>query len=276
MSGYYDSSYNTSGSLYWTPGVKLLIIANGVVFGLQILFDSLFQLGFTRYFALSPDKVIYSFWLWQLVTSAFLHDLLNPFHILFNLLTLYFFGFMVERHYGTRKFLGFYIACAIFASLVYTTVHFVTATRTLALGASGAIMGVLMLATCLNPNNTVYLQLLFPVRLRTMVWILIAINLYMAIVTPNNQIAATAHLGGLLFGYLYYRYSGWFYRYLQNLELHLEEKVQKEDYQQNKNLRAEVDRLLDKIAQEGLNALTPKEREFLQKASREYQRKIEL
>jgi membrane associated rhomboid family serine protease len=181
---------------------------------------------------------------------------------------------MIERHYGTRRFLHFYFLCAIFAGLVYTAFQYVVQTRTFSIGASGSIMGVLMLTACLYPNNTVYFELLFPMRLRTMIWILIALNVYIALITPVGGAAATAHLGGLLFGYLYYRFGGRVVEYLERMEDRWHEKYQQEQPKEQENLREEVDRLLDKIAHQGLHSLTTKEREFLQKASKEYQRDV--
>lgn len=304
MRSVYNYSGGQSSNPYWTPGVRFLILANIVVFGIQILFMLLPAQWVSpgillEYFALSPERVVQDFWVWQLVTSAFLHDDRTPFHILVNMLTLYFFGFMVERHYGKRKFLMFYFACAVFASLVYTVFHFIGQTRTLAVGASGAIMGVMMLTACLYPHNTVYLDFLFPMRLRTMIWIVIGINLYMALLAPPGEIAAVAHLGGLLFGYLYYRWGETVLRFWGQWENRWQEQPVKQQHKRHLELfsddepsekckvppqrpkksyvelRDEVDRLLEKISQKGIYSLTPQEREFLKKASKEYQRDIQ-
>ena len=266
------SSYNVTGNSSLTPAVKWLMIANGIGFGLQIVFY-LLNWRLEPYLALSPVRVINSLWLWQLLTCAFLHSLQDIFHILFNMLALYFFGCMVERHYGTRKFLAFYLTCAVFASLVYTACQLITATYMLALGASGAIMGVLMVAACHYPNDIVY-YLLFPIRLRTLAWIFIGINLYMAIMAPDNQVGATAHLGGLLFGYLYYRYGDRAHRYIDRIGERAVAQYERHDYKRTMQLREEVDRLLDKISREGLNSLSQQERQFLHKASKEYQKDI--
>lgn len=281
MRGYYDSQqYGFSKNPYWTPGVKFLILTNIAVFALQILFllmPSSWGLGnfLANYFALWPNKVVEHFYIWQLLTSAFLHDITTIWHLIFNLLTLYFLGFMVERHYGTRQFLSFYFTCALFAALIYTSVHFVIQTRTsYALGASGAIMGVLMLAACLYPHNIVFFEFFFPIKLRTIVWIVIAINVYMALPIHSNvsDVAVSAHLGGLLFGYLYYRFGMRLRQYYEKLGNHLVEEYHRERQKKHEDLREEVDKLLDKIHREGLNALTSKEREFLRRASKEYQR----
>lgn len=264
---------------YWTPGVRVLILANLAVFGLQVFLLLLpQQWGTDRflrdYFALWPNKVIEHFYLWQLITCSFLHDTETIFHLMFNLLALYFLGHMVERHYGTRKFIVFYLACAVFASLCYTVVHFILQTRVnYCLGSSGAVLGVLALAACLYPHNIIYFQFLFPVRMRTIVWIIVGINVYMALpIHAAPGVAVSAHLGGILFGYLYYRFYPRLLEYLAKFEHHLETQYRKEQYQKYGNLREEVDRILDKISQHGIGSLSARERELLQKASREYQK----
>lgn len=273
---FYNAYYSNP---YWTPAVRLLFMTNLAVFAVQFLAmmsSEHLARSIEYYFALSPQAVIENFWVWQLVTSAFLHDLgdVIPWHLLFNLLILYFFGFMVERHYGTRRFIAFYLLCAIFAALVYTIFHFIRDTRTLCLGASGALMGVMVIAACLNPRQIVYFQLLFPIQMRTLIGILIGLDILIIVRAPNGGIAASAHLGGALFGYLYFRYSSRVYKYFEKMEAKWIAEFERKQKQQHKNIRAEVDRLLDKISEKGITALTPKEKEFLQQASKKYQRDI--
>ena len=282
-------SYGYLKASNWTPGVKFIIIANTAVFGLQILILLLDKWvlknpiypAFQEYFALHPHKVINNFHLWQLISSAFLHSLLRPFHIVFNLITVYFFGYMMEKQYGTRRFLYFYFFCAVFAGLCYTFVDFIQSNHIAMVGASGAIMGVLVVVACLAPKSTVYFNFIFPMSLKTLVWILLGINLYMAIIVPDNDIAVSAHLGGMLFGYIYYRYSGKLFQYLEKIEYQAKIENQRRDSRKAKKkmktyeeIREEVDRLLDKIHKHGLHSLSGKEREFLQQASKEYQRNL--
>ena len=280
MRNYYGSGYYTapSAQYYLTPGVKLIIIANLVVFGLQVLCEllpaSLVSRNFMmEYFALSPQKVVNDLWIWQLITSVFLHDIYGsalPWHLIFNMLTLFFFGHMVEQIYGTRRFLIFYLLTGIFASLVYTTLHFIWGTATFAIGASGAIMAILMVSAILNPDVQVYLYFLFPVRLRTLIIIIMGFDLFMLLGKDSGGVAASAHLGGALFGYLYYRYSNRIYKYLDRVERQLVVEHQKERRKQYHDTREEVDRLLDKISERGLSSLSNKEKAFLQNASKQY------
>ena len=284
MRNYYGSGYYGPPSThhYLTPGVKLIIIANFVVFGLQVLCEllpaSLVSRNFMReYFALSPWKVVNNLWIWQLITSVFLHDIYAgalPWHLIFNMLTLFFFGHMIEQIYGTRRFLVLYLLAGVFASLVYTSLHFIWGTATFAIGASGAIMAILILSAIFHPDVPVYLYFLFPVRLRTLIFILMGFDLFMLVGKNSGGVAASAHLGGALFGYLYYRYSDHVYKYLDRIERQIAEEHHKERRQQHHDMREEVDRLLDKISEHGLSSLTSKERSFLQNASKQYRKEL--
>ncbi len=279
---FYSNEYQQRSSRYFSTVIKSLMIVNIAVYLVQAFFSlvspSLYR-SIMQYFGLWPNQVIEHFWLWQLITCAFLHDVRNVFHLLFNLLTLYFFGNLVEQHYGPKRFLFFYLCCAAFASGVFTLFHYFLGPIAYAIGASGAIMGVLVISACLAPEAMVYLYFLFPIRLKTLIWILIALDLYM-VLQPYGGVAAAGHLGGALFGYLYYR-SGRLYdlasarvsNYLRNVKVKLYQEYEAEQAKKYSKIRGEVDRLLEKIHTQGLQSLTPQEREFLQKASEEYRSK---
>lgn len=270
----YYNNYHSYGNIYWTKGVKTLVIANAVVFGIQVL-SRVFTGGsdiIISIFGLSPEKVVHNFWLWQLITAAFLHNPDSLFHLLFNLLALFFFGHIVENHYNRSRFYSFYFLCAIFSSLIYTILHFIIGSTTIMIGASGAIMGILALCACISPNAIVYLYFVFPIRLRTLIWILIAIDAYM-LIHPYGGVAASAHLGGVLFGYIYYHFSDKLYNYLEKIEVQAEQQYEEKLYKRDKNLREEVDRILEKIHNEGIHKLSAKEKKFLQNASKEYKKR---
>lgn len=279
MRSYYNN-YNSGGyggNPYLTPAVRWLIFANIGVFSVQIIFISLLSGWFPRdfitsYFALIPTRVIEDFWIWQLVTSCFLHDPYSLFHIFFNLLTLYFFGHLPERTYGTQKFYICYFFSAVFSSLVFCVVHYTQGTQSAALGASGAIMGILMVAARLAPDNIVYFSLIFPIRMRTMIWFLIAIDLYTALMSPNGGVAAVSHLGGLAAGHIFFTYSDRIFLFFERLDQQITIQHNREQRKKIRVSREEVDRLLDKISKNGINSLSQDEKEFLKKASKEYQK----
>src|SRR3990172_6324667 len=95
-----------------TQAVKWLLIANGVVFMLQLLSDN----HMIYYFGLVPQLIIHKGFLWQFGTYMFLHG--GMFHILFNMFALWMFGSEIERYWGTREFLKYYFLCGIGAGLL--------------------------------------------------------------------------------------------------------------------------------------------------------------
>jgi membrane associated rhomboid family serine protease len=175
---YYRSSGGPSIGLGGriTPGIKYLIIINVSVFALQVLAGYWSQPGqIEAIFGLSPESVVGSLWLWQLVTYMFLHSTSWISHLLLNMLMLWMFGTDLERLWGTRPFLKYYFVCGIGAGIL-TCFSFY---HSLTIGASGGVFGV-MLAYGLT----------YPIEL-------------LALRGLRDGVAHFAHLGGMLFGYLY-------------------------------------------------------------------------
>jgi membrane associated rhomboid family serine protease len=185
-----------------TPAIKTLIWINVGMFLVPLLLPQI-----TWYLALVPAAVIERLFIWQPVTYMFLHA--GVFHILFNMLMLWMFGTDLERAWGTRFFVRYYFvtgigaaAVTIMAALVpsgVSDVLYLTPT----VGASGAIYGLLVAYGLSFPNRPIYLYLLFPIPARVFVLIMGAIALLSSISGGHGNIAYSAHLGGLVVGYLY-------------------------------------------------------------------------
>ena len=200
--------YRTSASQLFPsfpPGVKGLIVANCVIYILQLLFVDFTLAGkpILLWLNLMPIDVLRRAEIWQLVTYMFLHASIP--HILFNMLTLWMFGAAVEQTWGTRRFLQFYFICGIgagvcvvVASLIYGDVHQPT------IGASGAILGVLLAFGMLFPETEILLMFLFPVKAKFAVMIFGAIA-FLGELQGGGVVSNVAHLGGMLVGYLYIR-----------------------------------------------------------------------
>jgi membrane associated rhomboid family serine protease len=156
---------------------------------------------------LIPEQVIEEFWVWQPATYMFLHAR-SPTHILFNMLALWMFGVELERMWKTRFFVKYYFVTGIGAGLVFLLVALLpfAATRAtfddVVVGASGAIFGLLLAYALYFPNRPILMFLLFPVPAKYFVMILGAINFLIAI-EGTSGVAAVAHLGGIVVGYLY-------------------------------------------------------------------------
>ena len=203
-----------------TPAVKILIITNVVLFALNVIVGE----AMTISLGLTPQAVFEQFALWQPVTYMFLHSTGGFGHILFNMLALWMIGTDLERTWGTRFFVKYYLVTGIGAgaSSLLLSIFSETIYYTPMVGASGAIYGLLLAFAMYFPNRILVL-FIFPVPARIAVTILGAIAFLSSFGGPGGGIAHTAHLGGLVVGYLYLkglrlRLSPWAevkYRYLK-------------------------------------------------------------
>jgi membrane associated rhomboid family serine protease len=192
-----EISYGFGGPL--TPGVKAIIVANGVVFLLQALIPPL-----TSWFSLSPPLVLpLKFQLLRVFTYMFLHGGLA--HLLFNMLFLFMFGCTIERTWGTRLFYRYYFLCglggALFAFIPYGPFYEIPI-----VGASGAIYGILLAYGLLFPTNQIWILATFPVEARYFVTVL-GFAAFAGSLMGQDGVAHVVHLGGLATGYAALRWS---------------------------------------------------------------------
>ena len=189
-------------SSYFPPGVKWLLIINTGVFLLWYLGGASLQSQMLL-LALTPDFVVYRFpwFVWQLFTYMFLHGGIG--HLLFNMLTLWMFGTMLEQTWGTRHFLKYYFLCGVGAGICDTLVNVMLGHRTTTIGASGAIYGLLLAFGVLFPDVKVLMNFLFPIKAKYLVMIYGAVALISALGSGNSGVSNIAHLGGMLFGWVY-------------------------------------------------------------------------
>jgi membrane associated rhomboid family serine protease len=202
-----------------TPAIKALIIANVAMFVLAFVVPAI-----TLRLGLRPQDVFTGFAVWQPVTYMFLHG--GIFHILFNMLALWMFGTELERMWGSRYFTRYYFACGLGAAattMVLSLFPFTFADRlyySLTIGASGAVYGILLAYGLYFPNRPIFLYFIFPIPAKYFVMIVGAISLFSSM-GGGGGVAHTAHLGGLVAGYLFLK-GGTFhpvseikYRYLK-------------------------------------------------------------
>src|SRR5271166_4028694 len=198
----------------FTRAVKQLLIANGVIF-LVLAVLSAFAPALAEaaqvLFQLRAIDVVHG-WVWQLMTYAFLHAGLM--HILFNMLALWMFGAQLEMDWGYNLFMQFYFFCAIGAALVTVAVSFTrllgVTPYTATVGASGGIYGLLLAFGMLHGESQVMLfPLPFLIKAKYFVMGIIALALYGALSSARGggqSIAYMAHLGGVLFGYIWLKF----------------------------------------------------------------------
>ena len=178
-----------------TPAIRNLLIINIIVFlGTELIGDSMYQ-----WFALFPIGSVYFRW-WQFVTHMFMHGSFA--HIFFNMWSLIVFGPLLERLWGSKKFLIFYFVCGLGAALCHELVQMTQPLSNIpTVGASGAIYGLLLGFGMLYPNYV--LTLVFPpvsLKAKWFVVIFAAIELVTGILGTRDGVAHFAHLGGMLFG----------------------------------------------------------------------------
>lgn len=186
-----------------TPAVRSLLIANVAVFLLQNLLGDTF----TDWMVLWPLGSG-GFMPWQLLTAGFAHANLG--HIFFNMFALWMFGSSLEMVWGQRRFLTYYFVCLLGANvlqLLVSTWLLSQGELSTALGASGAVFGLLLAYGMIFPNNR---MIVFPIpmeiRARNLVIVYGALELLLAYTGWQPGVAHFVHLGGMLFGWLLIRY----------------------------------------------------------------------
>ncbi len=185
--------------------VKWLIAINVAVFVLQSILiavsPALGKLS-DQVFALSPGAVLHG-WLWQLVTYAFMHA--DTGHVLFNMFTLWVFGAGVEDALRRKRFVAFYLMCAVFGAVITVLVSGNAAFARSSLGASGAVMGVAMAFGLLYGNTEIYM-IPFPVPFKAKYLVALYMGMdILGLLRSEGGIAYFIHLGGALFGFFYIR-----------------------------------------------------------------------
>lgn len=198
----YRASYGRPNFL--PPVVKWLLISNVAVFLLGMLSfgdgsRTLYSY-FIQYGALWPLGSEY-FQPWQYLTTMFLHG--GFMHLAINMFILWMFGLQVEQTLGSRRFLIFYLLSGLGASLLHSVVTMSDAVQAPAVGASGAIMGVMVAFGMLFPNMMVLVMFFLPMKAKYAVLLFIAIDLFAGMQnSPSDNVAHFAHLGGALTGFL--------------------------------------------------------------------------
>jgi membrane associated rhomboid family serine protease len=188
-----------------TPVVKLLIWMNVVMFVLSWLVPVI-----VPYLGLQPAAFFSRLFVWQPVTYMFLHA--GIFHILFNMLALWMFGVELERRWGQSFFLKYYLVTGIGAAATTLVIALtpgqlgMTIRHSVTVGASGAIYGLLLAYALYFPNRPIYLWALFPIPAKYFVTIMGAIAFLASVGGEQGGVANSAHLGGLVVGYVYLRF----------------------------------------------------------------------
>ena len=190
-----------------TPAVRALVVLNVAGFLATVLMPSL-----TVWLGLIPALVVERWWIWQPLTYMFLHG--GVFHLLFNMLALWMFGLELERLWGTRFFVRYYLVTGVGAAattVLLSLLPFAFAGdiySAVTVGASGAIYGLLLAYGLTYPNRPIYMYFVFPIPAKIFVLIIGAISFFSSVTGTGGGVAHATHLGGIVVGYVYLMWTG--------------------------------------------------------------------
>jgi membrane associated rhomboid family serine protease len=180
-----------------TPWVKRLLIANAAVF----LVSLVVPLGFlVRWFGFTPAEILFR--PWGIFTYMFVHG--GFWHVLFNMLVVFFFGPPLEQRLGGTEFLKLYLLSGLGGALL----GFVFAFSTPVIGASGAAFGLMLAFAWYWPNAPIYIWGIFPVKAKFLVGAMVVFTFLATMGDAQTTTAHFAHLGGLIAAGLYLRFGG--------------------------------------------------------------------
>jgi membrane associated rhomboid family serine protease len=209
---------------------------------------------------------------WRLFTFTYLHSLTSVWHILFNMLGLYFLGMPLERQWGSKRFFFFYTAGGFIAVLVYlvlTTVGWLDSSGIL-VGASGGVLATLGACAVLFPQFRI-IFVFFPVPIRLAALLLVILYALNVGNVGCNAGGDACHLAGLVFG-VFWAYRG---HALTAPWRRWGEKVKRGAYEaklrERHAMEQDIDRILKKVNEQGINSLSRREKQKLAEATRRQQ-----
>lgn len=228
---------------------------------------------------LSVDTAIFKGQIWRFISFQFLHADFG--HLLSNCIGIFFFGPHIERWMSSRPFLVFYLLSGLAGALFYTLLYFIPGVfeiygaDTRMVGASAGVFGILALFYFVAPDARVLLFFVLPMKMRTLGIAFLAYETIKVVFVMDNAGGSAGHLGGIIFGVLFFKIPGVRAFVIKLSQIGTDSKrppkiraarVVREEDRSPIELSKEVDRILDKISSEGIQSLTPKERESLDKA----------
>lgn len=275
----YEGGSRRSGTSSATIVVKLIVVT-AAVYLLQILtLDSANGSVVQKWLQLTAEDVFFKGQIWRLLTYAFCHSQRDLLHLVFNMMVLYSIGGVLRQLTGDREFLWFYLVAAVFAGICSLAVYSVLRIPAAIIGASGATMAVFCTVAMHYPRQKVYVMGVIPVEFRWLLAIFVAFDSWPILTgqVATSGVANSAHLGGLLFGYLYFRWSmrltRWWDLFAGRMANRRRAKGKLKLFAPaapaEANLESQVDTILAKISREGEGSLTARERNILTQASRQ-------
>lgn len=265
----------------------------GKIFGFSFISDFVYN-----QFSIPPLFADFILRPWTLITYAFAHSLTSIFHILFNMLVLYWFGKLIVEYLGNQKLINLYVLGALAGGLsylfVYNFVPFYVENSNFhgMVGASAAVYAITVAAATLVPNYTFFLLFFGPVKIKYIAAFYIVISFLGSV--GGNAGGNIAHLGGALIGFLYIKqlqagtdWGKWigstmrfflsFFVRQPKMKVSGQKKTKHaatshssgtQSTANNIADQAEIDKILDKISQSGYESLSKEEKQKLFNASK--------
>ena len=298
--GYADRDYHRAGPqkppsrFAGIPVVKWLLVSNIIIFLIDVIYrpempkgqvgEGYIPSGIGKAGVFSVETALMGGQVWRLISFQFLHS--NFMHLAMNMWALFVFGPFLERWWRSKAFLYYYLLCGIGGAALYSLLVFVPGILPDALvgqrllGASAGVFGVLVGVAVLAPQAKIHL--LFPpiaMKMRTFALIFLGLEVFLLLSNSSNAGGSAGHLGGALVGYLFMKVGP-----LRTMLLKLASskgvsvKIVKKPKAESKFRpkselsgaeSSQVDRILDKINNEGLQSLTDGERDLLRRAAGE-------
>lgn len=251
----------------------------------------------TRLGAFSVELGVWGLQIWRWLTYQFLHA--GFLHLLGNVIALIFFGPLMESYFGSRRFLAFYLLCGMSGALVFTLGTMIPgllgpwASEAFLVGASGGVFGILIGSAIVAPHTPVSL-LFLPITftIRTLAWVYLGIAVLSVLLGSQNAGGEAAHLGGALAGLIFVKQPwllgwigheslpggggggrrSWFGSKITSAPSRFRQWREDRKTRAEAEIDREVDRILDKVHQHGLQSLTEKEKRTLQRATEQRQK----
>lgn len=246
------------------------------------------EFDYPQWLSLSSDLSILAHYPWTLLTYSIFHS--SFFHILFNMMVLHFSGKLFLTYFSQKQFIGVYLLSAVFAGLVFVGAYQILGIHTGIIGASGAIMAVLVAAATYNPHLQLRMALIGIVKLWQLTAVILALDFIY--IFAENTGGHIAHLAGALFGFGYVKLlqngtdltagvsfifdklanvfgtknATPFKKVHRNYNPKPEKKVSR--IVTKDKTQQQIDEILDKISRSGYDSLTAQEKEFLFKAGK--------
>lgn len=285
---YQDEPQRRFSSFSGRTMIVNLIIVNAVIYFVDVLF--IFNSdqaargipnGLDYFLAARSDTLLQPWTWWRLLTSGFAHDPQDAFHLIGNMIGLFFLGQAVEELYGRRVFLRMYLTSLVLCSLVWCITEVIAGYQNQWLvGASGAVTTVVMLFALNFPRRTILFMMFIPMPAWVLGVMIVVFNLIGAR-DPNSRIAFDVHLVGAAYGYLFYKTRFELGSLLSPGSLarrfrwpRRKPKLKVHDPEERyRHLDAQADEVLAKLHRDGEASLSPRERRVLEDYSRRMQQK---